>query len=95
MNCHTNGFGNNRINMEIDKKLITIFTPTYNRGYILTELYESLKRQSCNDFIWLIVDDGSSDDTRVLVNSWMLSEEVTIQYFWQENQGKARRIIRG
>ena len=43
---------------------LTIFTPTYNRVKTLPRLYKSLKNQSCKDFIWLIVDDGSQDNTR-------------------------------
>ena len=47
----------------------TIFTATYNRAYILPKLYHSLCEQSCQDFEWLIVDDGSRDDTESLVKS--------------------------
>ena len=46
--------------------LLTIFTPTYNRSYTLPVLYESLITQSCLDFEWLIIDDGSTDDTKSL-----------------------------
>ena len=49
---------------------LTIFTPTYNRAYILPELYNSLKNQTCRMFEWLIVDDGSSDNTEELVSQW-------------------------
>jgi len=49
------------------KKQITVFTPSYNRAYILPQCYEALKRQTCKDFIWQIVDDGSTDNTRELV----------------------------
>ena len=51
-------------------KLITIFTPTYNRAYTIHKCYESLKRQTCKDFEWLIIDDGSTDNTRDLVDKW-------------------------
>ena len=44
--------------IETDKKTLTIFTPTYNRAYTLHLGYEALSRQTCKDFIWLIVDDG-------------------------------------
>ena len=50
---------------------ITVFTPTYNRAYIIGNLYSSLKRQTYHDFEWLIVDDGSTDDTEELVEKWM------------------------
>lgn len=52
------------------KYKITLFTPTYNRGYIISRLYESIKRQTFRDFEWIIFDDGSTDDTENLVNIW-------------------------
>lgn len=67
---------------------ITIFTPTYNRGYILGKLYESLCRQTCKKFEWLIVDDGSTDDTRTLVEGWILEGKIKIRYIYQVNAGK-------
>lgn len=67
--------------------ILTIFTPTYNRAYTLHNCYESLKRQSNKEFIWLIIDDGSSDNTEDLVRSWIAENIVSIQYYRQENQG--------
>lgn len=68
--------------------LLTVFTPTYNRANLLTRLFLSLKKQSCHDFIWLIVDDGSTDNTRQLVNTWIKSEtDFQIQYWYKENGG--------
>ena len=49
---------------------ITVFTPTYNRGYIIENLYRSLQRQSFTDFEWLVVDDGSIDNTEGLFETW-------------------------
>lgn len=69
------------------KPTLTVFTPTYNRAYILHVCYESLKRQTSRDFLWLIVDDGSVDDTRTLVEGWMLEGHVRIRYHYQDNQG--------
>lgn len=67
---------------------ITVFTPTYNRAYILGKCYESLNRQTCKDFIWLIIDDGSTDSTRELVQQWQHSEnDYEIQYIYKENGG--------
>ena len=81
--------------MEFSYK-VTVFTPTYNRAYILENLYRSLQRQSCTDFEWLIVDDGSSDDTQALVESWQAEENpFPIRYVYQENGGKCRAINRG
>jgi len=68
-------------------KPITIFTPTYNRAHLLPRLYESLKKQTSQDFIWLVVDDGSADDTRQLMNSYIAEGILDIQYVYQENQG--------
>lgn len=68
-------------------KTLTVFTPTYNRAHTLHLCYESLKRQTCNDFVWLIIDDGSSDRTGELVKGWMKESEFQIRYHFQENQG--------
>ncbi len=75
---------------------VTVFTPTYNRAYILGDLYHSLQRQTCMDFEWLIVDDGSADDTEALVASWQGEKNpFPIRYVYQENGGKCRAINRG
>lgn len=68
-------------------KVLTIFTPSFNRGYTLNKCYESLKNQTVKDFKWLIVDDGSTDNTRELVNSWIEEGILDITYKYQENQG--------
>lgn len=69
-------------------KTLTIFTPTYNRAYCLERLYESLKKQTCMDFEWMIIDDGSSDETSKLVESWQNEKPpFTIWYFFKENGG--------
>ncbi|MFD0829848.1 glycosyltransferase family 2 protein [Neobacillus sp. M.A.Huq-85] len=68
-------------------KLITVFTPTFNRAYCLHKCYQSLVRQTSNDFIWLIIDDGSTDNTREIVRSWIKENKIEIRYHWQENQG--------
>lgn len=72
---------------------ITIFTPTYNRAYILPELYKSLLRQKSYDFEWLIIDDGSTDHTEELVKEWIeKTEKFKIQYCKTANGGKPRAI---
>ena len=53
---------------------ITVFTPTYNRAYIIENLYRSLQRQTFRDFEWLIVDDGSSDNTEEVISAWQKEE---------------------
>ncbi len=74
---------------------LTIFTPTYNRMELLTRAYESLCRQSCRDFVWLIVDDGSTDDTKSVVKRWITENVITIRYAYFENGGKMRAHNRG
>lgn len=68
-------------------KSITVFTPTFNRAYCLGQLYESLVSQTNQDFIWMIIDDGSSDTTKELVQSWVDEDKIEINYFYQQNQG--------
>lgn len=75
---------------------ITVFTPTYNRAYIIENLYRSLQRQSYKDFEWLVVDDGSSDDTEALFQEWISqSNTLPIRYYKQKNGGKCSAINRG
>ncbi|HRT82428.1 MAG TPA: glycosyltransferase family A protein, partial [Oscillospiraceae bacterium] len=67
---------------------LTVFTPTYNRAHTLIRCYESLKRQTNKEFVWLIVDDGSSDETENMVMGWMQEEKgFKINYLYQENSG--------
>ncbi|NLP47932.1 MAG: glycosyltransferase family 2 protein [Clostridiales bacterium] len=67
---------------------LTVFTPTYNRAYRLGRCYESLTRQSNKNFIWLIIDDGSTDETYELVSGWIREEKTfEIRYLYQENKG--------
>lgn len=66
---------------------LTVFTPTYNRAHTLARTYESLCRQTCKDFEWLIVDDGSSDNTREIVEIWKAESKIPISYIYKENGG--------
>lgn len=67
---------------------LTVFTPTYNRAYCLPNAYEALKRQTCKDFIWLIIDDGSADGTGELVSGWQKEDSgFEIRYVRKENGG--------
>lgn len=76
--------------------LITIFTPTYNRGYIIKNVYESLKSQNIFNFEWLIIDDGSTDGTEELVKKWIEEKNpFTIRYRKINNGGKPRAINEG
>lgn len=69
------------------EKTLTVFTPTFNRAYCLNKCYNSLINQTSIDFLWLIIDDGSSDDTKELVNKWILEDKIVIKYIYQENKG--------
>ena len=75
---------------------ITVFTPTYNRGYLIENLYRSLQRQTFRDFEWVVVDDGSTDDTEERFVSFAKEENTfPIRYIKTENGGKHRAINRG
>ena len=68
--------------------ILTVFTPTFNRAYILGRCYKSLLRQTSKDFIWLIIDDGSTDNTKKLVTEWMNKENgFEIRYEYKQNGG--------
>ncbi len=72
---------------------VTVFTPTYNRGYIIEKCYTSLKRQTCKEFEWIIVDDGSTDNTEQMVTNWLKEKnEFNIIYKKTANGGKHRAI---
>ena len=67
---------------------LTVFTPAYNRAHTLPRTYDSLCRQDCKDFIWLVVDDGSVDNTRELVKQWQKTDNgFEIRYLYKENGG--------
>ncbi len=68
-------------------RILTVFTPAYNRAHTLPRTYASLLSQTCKDFEWLIIDDGSSDGTRELVSGWIAEGKIPIRYVYQENQG--------
>lgn len=67
--------------------VVTIVTPTYNRGKLLPHLYKSLCQQTVKDFQWLIIDDGSQDNTRAIVKS-MSHALFPLEYYYKENGGK-------
>ncbi len=68
-------------------KTLTIFTPAYNRAHTLARTYRSLCQQTCKDFEWLIIDDGSTDNTTEVVKKWIDESDFKIRYIYQENQG--------
>jgi glycosyltransferase involved in cell wall biosynthesis len=66
---------------------LTIFTPTYNRAHTLPRLYNSLCNQTCKDFRWLVVDDGSTDNTRQLIDGYISDSKIAIDYIYKKNGG--------
>lgn len=71
-----------------DMAVLTVFTPTYNRAHTLLRTYESLLQQDCKDFVWLIIDDGSTDHTAELVRRWQSNDNgFEIRYIYKENGG--------
>ena len=69
-------------------KPLTVFTPTYNRAHLLSRCYESMMRQTCKEFVWMIIDDGSTDGTRNIVNKWMSERhDFEIKYYYKKNGG--------
>ena len=75
--------------------MITIFTPTYNRADLLHRLYDTLILQTYKNFEWIIVDDGSKDNTKDVVSSFVDEGKINIHYVQQENGGKHRAINTG
>ena len=68
--------------------LFTVFTPAYNRAWSLPRVFNSLKAQTLKNFEWVIIDDGSTDNTKELVEKWKQEADFSIVYQWQPNQGK-------
>lgn len=76
-------------------KKISVFTPTYNRETLLPRLYKSLCEQTIQDFEWIIVDDGSTDNTAMLISEWKNENKLDIHYYYQENKGKMQAHNKG
>ena len=75
--------------------IITVFTPTYNRSNLLNRVYESLLSQTNFSFEWILVDDGSTDDTESVINNFIDQKKISITYLKQENKGKHFAINKG
>jgi glycosyltransferase involved in cell wall biosynthesis len=74
---------------------ITVVTPTYNRGYVLERVYQSLLTQTFQDLEWIVVDDGSTDGTEALVAGWIAEGKLDLTYRRQENTGQYAAVNRG
>ena len=81
--------------MSAQRHLFTVLTPTYNRAHTLARVYDSLCAQIFQDFEWVVVDDGSTDNTRELVEHWCQTAVFPINYVWQPNQHKKTAFNRG
>lgn len=81
--------------MSYRRHLFTVLTPTYNRAHTLARVYDSLAEQTFQDFEWLVVDDGSTDNTRDLVMAWQQQASFPIRYEWQPNGHKKAAFNRG
>lgn len=72
----------------MDKPILTVFTPAYNRADLLTRCYESMCKQTNKNFIWMIVDDSSTDNTREISESWVQNtKDFQVIYIYKENVG--------
>ena len=69
-------------------KMVTILTPTYNRANLLENCYKSLINQTNKEFKWLIIDDGSTDNTKEKVDTWIKESIIEIEYIYKNNEGK-------
>lgn len=77
------------------RHLFSVVTPTYNRAHTLERVYHSLREQSFQDFEWVVVDDGSTDDTHRLIERWQQEASFPIRYVWQPNQHKKTAFNNG
>ena len=66
----------------------TVCTATFNRAHTLHRVFDSLKAQTFQDFEWLVINDGSSDETEMLIARWQSRTSFSIRYKYQQNQGK-------
>lgn len=79
----------------MSKPTVTILTPSYNRAHTLPRVFESLQKQTYKDFEWLVIDDGSTDDTKEVVDSFREKADFSIRYYYHDNQHKFLTFFRG
>ena len=72
---------------------VTVFTPSYNRAHTIFRVYKSLMAQTVKDFEWIIVDDGSMDDTALIVKQWENEGNLNIRFIQQTNRGKFTTLL--
>ncbi len=79
----------------MSKPTVTILTPSYNRAHTLPRVFESLQRQTFKNFEWLVIDDGSTDNTKEIIEGFQKIADFKIRYYHQENQHKFLTFFRG
>lgn len=73
---------------DIMNEILTIFTPAFNRAHTLERLYKSLLTQKEKEFLWLVIDDGSTDNTKEVIEALINEDKIKIEYVYQANAGK-------
>lgn len=81
-------YGTSLMSLSGREPVFSVATPSYNRGHVLQRVYDSLCAQSFTAFEWIIIDDGSTDNTGALVRAWAAQAPFEIRYYYQENQHK-------
>lgn len=76
-------------------EIITIFTPTYNRAHLLERLYLSLIKQTNHSFIWLVVDDGSTDNTKELIEQYISEKKLELNTTTKKIREKCKHTMWG
>ena len=72
----------------MSKVRFTVLTPLYNRRHTIHRVFDSLMRQTCKDFEWLVIDDGSTDDVKPLIDAYAAKADFPVRYYYKENGGK-------